>query len=428
MPTERFERQLPELFTELAAPRTPDYLDDLLWQTANTSQRPAWSFLERWLPMFDVARQPVAAPPMPWRTIGFGFVLLALLIAMVAALVVGGRPNAPAPFGPARNGLVAYSDAGDIYTVDPAIGVPTAIVTGPEIDLNPKWSRDGTRLAFERKQFGASLTGAVFVASADGADLVQLTPEPVTSIMDYNFSPDGAQLLIAIGPTIPTVLVAASDGSWIQELDLGRPATNVAWRPPNGAEILFMDQDVVSGNGGLYVHDLASGQTRTIFEEETDRTRGGALWSPDGSRIAYMEWVDAPTLTVQVHIIGADGTGERVLPLPPGAEWQAPFSWSNDGTRIIVIRGYTGGWEDTVAAVVPADGSGYGVEIVYPGLIDEDCCPVWEWAPDDSVILGTPVGSSGLRLNQVLIDPVKGTTTSAPWTAKSPPTWQRLAR
>ncbi|MEX1168850.1 MAG: hypothetical protein WEE50_01780, partial [Chloroflexota bacterium] len=63
MPTDRFERQLPVLLTELAEPRTPDYLDDLLWQTANTSQRPAWSLLERWLPMLDIARQPVAAPP-----------------------------------------------------------------------------------------------------------------------------------------------------------------------------------------------------------------------------------------------------------------------------------------------------------------------------------------------------------------------------
>ena len=72
MPTDRFERQLPALLTELAEPRTPDYLDDLLWQTANTSQRPAWSFLERWLPMFEIARQPVMAPRIPWRSIGLG--------------------------------------------------------------------------------------------------------------------------------------------------------------------------------------------------------------------------------------------------------------------------------------------------------------------------------------------------------------------
>ena len=48
MPTDRFERHLPELMTELAEPRTPEYLDDLLWQTAHTSQRPGWTSFESW--------------------------------------------------------------------------------------------------------------------------------------------------------------------------------------------------------------------------------------------------------------------------------------------------------------------------------------------------------------------------------------------
>src|SRR6266487_1858576 len=126
MPVDRFERQLPELLTELAVPRTPDYFDDLLEQAARTRQRPAWSILERWLPMVDVARQPVVVPRLPWRAIGLGLALLALLVAVVTALVVGGRPNVPAPFGPARNGLVAYTFGGDIYTADPLTGVASA--------------------------------------------------------------------------------------------------------------------------------------------------------------------------------------------------------------------------------------------------------------------------------------------------------------
>ena len=94
----------------------PTYRDHVLQQTARTRQRPAWSILGRWLPMVDIARQPVLAPRLPWRAIGLGLVLLALLVALVAALVVGGRPSLPAPFGLARNGLVAYASGGDIYT------------------------------------------------------------------------------------------------------------------------------------------------------------------------------------------------------------------------------------------------------------------------------------------------------------------------
>ena len=151
MPNERFERQLPELLTELAAPRTPDYFDDLLGQTAATRQRPAWTFLERWLPMVDIARQPdphAAGPaaddrswapahrPDPGHRRG---------------AVIGSRRNVPAPFGPARNGLVAYAQDGDIYTADPVTGKAVAIVTGPETDLGPVCSLDGTRIAFERR-------------------------------------------------------------------------------------------------------------------------------------------------------------------------------------------------------------------------------------------------------------------------------------
>lgn len=143
MPTERFERQLPELLTELAAPRTPDYFDDLLGQTARTRQRPAWTFLERWLPMVDIARQPILTPRLPLRTIGLGLLLIGLLLAAVVAIVVGTRPNLPTPFGPAHNGLVAYAKDGDIYTADPVTGVPKAIVIGPETDLRPLWSLDG---------------------------------------------------------------------------------------------------------------------------------------------------------------------------------------------------------------------------------------------------------------------------------------------
>ena len=34
----------------------------------------------------------------------------------------------------------------------------------------------------------------------------------------------------------------------------------------------------------------------------------------------------------------------------------------------------------------------------------------WEWAPDDSLILGTPVDENGANLEQVLLDPVAGTS------------------
>ena len=179
--------------------------------------------------MVDVVRQPVLAPRLPWRAIGLGLILVMLLAALVATLLVGSPPRLPAPFGPAANGLVAYSSAGDIYTANPATGSSTAIVRGPETDVNPRWSRDGTRLAFEREPNGVAGRGLVFVVRADGSGLVQVTPDPVPAIDTYAFSPDGKQILVSgVMNGEPAILIAATDGSVIRRLDVGGPATNAA--------------------------------------------------------------------------------------------------------------------------------------------------------------------------------------------------------
>jgi dipeptidyl aminopeptidase/acylaminoacyl peptidase len=417
----RFEQELPSLLEDLFMGPMPTYRDRVLQQTARTRQRPAWSIPGRWLPMVDIARQPVLVPRLPWRTIGLGLVLLALLVAMVAALVVGGRPNLPAPFGLARNGLVAYASGGDIYTVDPVTGKATAIVRGPETDINPRWSRDGTRLAFERNP------GLIYVARSDGSDLIRVTPEPLAAIDNYAFSPNGKEILIsATIAGVPSVLIAATDGSQIRQLDVGMPATNAAWRPPNGSEILFMDAgDDSSGFGSIHVVSAEGGNVRTILASAAaaGRYRGHPTWSPDGSLISYGEWVDGGGLTVQTHVIAADGTGDRILPIPPAAVWQAPYGWSNDGTRLLAIRGYTGGLDQARPVAIPVVGSGVGIEIHYSGALDTAGLSAWEWAPDDSSILGTPTGTS----DQVLLDPVAGTSRTLPWASVSQPSWQRLA-
>jgi hypothetical protein len=90
----RFEQDLPSLLDDLYLGAMPTYRDHVLRQIARTRQRPAWSFAGRWFRVADIARRPVLAARVPWRSIGLGLVLLALIAALVAALVVGGRPQA----------------------------------------------------------------------------------------------------------------------------------------------------------------------------------------------------------------------------------------------------------------------------------------------------------------------------------------------
>ena len=173
---QRFERDLPILLEELYVGRAPDYRDDLVGRIGRTRQRPAWAFPGRWLHM-DLTTERVPVAQMPWRAIGL-VALVALLLAASLAVYIGSQPRLPDPFGLASNGQVAYSTDGDIYTADPVTGVATALVSGPERDLGPRFSRDGTTIAFERRLDDG--TSQIYRVDADGGGLTLLTPEPMT--------------------------------------------------------------------------------------------------------------------------------------------------------------------------------------------------------------------------------------------------------
>jgi hypothetical protein len=427
---QRLERDLPRILDELAVSPYPDYIDGVLAVAAHRRQRPPWTFPERWLPMTTFTARTATVPRTPLR-IAVVVVLLVGALAVGAALLIGSRRPLPPPFGRAANGLVAYAAAGDIYTVDPVTGASRAIVTGPETDINPRWSRDGTLLAFERTVQGNSGPGLLYVARADGSHMVQLeTAASITQINNYEFSPDGKEVLIsADAGATQGLFIAEADGSGIRHLSLPGPATDAAWRPPDGSEILFMDDSANATDSTIYAINVATGKVRTILKgaDAAGRYRGHASWSPDGSMISYGEWQGLNGLDVQTHVMKADGSGGVTLPSPPGTMWQGTESWSNDSTRLLVIRGYAPDTTGARPAAVPVHGVGTGIEINLPGDVNPTIPLAWEWAPDDSLILGTPTDGSGASLKQVMLDPVAGTSRTLPWTSVSLPSWQRDA-
>ena len=112
--------------------------------------------------------------------------------------------------------------------------------------------------------------------------------------------------------------------------------------------------------------------------------------------------------------------------MPPGAVWEGSPVWSNDGTRLAIMRGYGPFFERTVVAVVSADEGGLGVET------DPSLLAGWEanleWAPDDSAILLTRTANDApVPAHQVLIDPQTGEFHETPWKTVSLPAWQRIA-
>lgn len=435
MSTDRFERDLLDLFTQLAPRARPDYRDDIVRQTARMRQRPAWMFPERWLPVSVITTRAFAPPPIPWRVVGL--VALLLLALAVGLVVVGSQRHVPAPFGPAANGLVAYEEGGDIFTADPVTGAAKAVVTGIDQDLRPVFSRDGTHFVFERKEAGS---GRLIVARSDGSGLVVVTPEPVSgldypwtaAVPSYTFSPDGTE--IALWSTTDAggkLWIAQADGSGMRQVKLPITVVEAAYRPPNGAELIVAGS-TNGGTNGIYAIDAKTETLRTIVAPAAGVNAGFGVgfgrFSSDGSRLAYVTAAvpdDGPS-SYRVHVIGLDGADDVTLPLPPGAVFQDAPAWSNDGTRLAITRGYAQHNEDMALAVVPADGLGVGVESDH-GLTG--CCDtILQWSPDDTSILVMPEDLDGQATQHLLLDPSTLAHVPAPWTALNPPAWQRTVR
>jgi hypothetical protein len=115
---DRFERTMSSWLHEDATFQVPDHLDEVLEVTKVTRQRPAWSSLERWLPVDTTFRPRFFNVPQPGRVaLLAGLIVLLLALAIVA---IGSRQQRlPEPFGPARNGQYIASHDGDIYLLDP---------------------------------------------------------------------------------------------------------------------------------------------------------------------------------------------------------------------------------------------------------------------------------------------------------------------
>ena len=417
----RVEPRLGELLTDLAAPSVPDYTDDVLARTAGLRQRPRWTLPERWLPMGVLAQRSVYMPRIPWRTV---IVAALLLVALAATLAwFGSQRRAAPPFGLARNGLIMYAVDGDLVTWDPDTEQTTTILSGPTDDFTGMFSRDGTKLAFLRRERQPSATEpeliSIHVANADGSNPTDTTG-PLEAPDQWDWSPAGD--LIAVQSLIDghrTLQVVPTDGSERPRmLETGMEVTFVSFLPPNGEEIVFRGVTPASdgSHSGLFAISPKGGQARPLTE-----TDGHAEFdyqfptpSPDGTNLVYQSW-DPVAGRSRLHMVDlSSGTDETI------GQTSSPYGegggmFSPDGTLIA----YRGGEEDGFRLyIVPVDGSAEPRAL--SGSMPDQA---WhEFSPD-----GTKVMVNRFSLGTVLIDVATGEAEALPDTVREPGTWQRLA-
>jgi hypothetical protein len=424
---DRFDRTLPAVLDELYPAAMPDYRDDIFRATAATRQRPAWTFLERSLPV-DITLARTPGPRFPWRTVGAVAAALLVLAGLIVAAVVGSRPRLPDALGPARNGLITYGVDGDIY-VRPALDAAPEVLIGEGDDSTPWFTADGTRLLFERSIDGRSY---LMTALADGSQIRQLVDDPLVS-PSLAGSADGSSVaLINSIKGVSRLFVVRVDGSApTKEIELGDilPLT-VTFRSPDATELLLrgrtagdaVDMYLVAADGSR-IEPLGL-PSRPGFGAEFNNS--GPSWSPAGSVIAYNAVdVRSGVTNFRVHLLDPDGTNDRPLPGPSDPNTMEGWpNWSPDGSHILVHRWTWQPGGEGWLAVMPADGSAPAREVGPRILGGEETGLIAVWSPDGSRVL-----MRAENTRQVFsIDPATGDYVELPWNAEGLPEWQRLAR
>lgn len=289
----------------------------------------------------------------------------------LAEQVVFARHLALSPDGK----TLAFSWAGDIWTVSASGGAARRLTVNPAHDSHPVWSGDGRLIAFSSNRHGA---GNVFVMTSEGTDIRRLTfsdrPEIPT-----DFSPDGKDVYYYAHKT--------GEVRWEPGIYRVPTAGGQSWRvieafgsharlSPDGKHFAFARGVSKwwrtgyrgSGNWDIWLHELGAGAfTRLTNFDGTDLL---PVWDGRGEGVYFLSdrvgrhnvWYQAlngGSPRQVTHISGervrdftVAGDGKTlaytrwdkiyVMTLPRGEPWEVVVTASTDSpTNAVELKSFT---------------------------------------------------------------------------------------
>ena len=335
-----FERTVSDWLDEQAGHGMPGYLDETLARTTRTRQRPAWSSLERWLPMDMTTNLRIAARPTLGRALLLGAVLVALI--GLALIAVGSRnQRVPAPFGLAANGQIAYRADGDILVADPNGTHVHAVISGPSDDFAAAYTRDGTKLTFLRTVSPHEAT--LMIAAPDGSGVRSLLKEPLTDETWIDSSPDSRLLaVVSTAKGVRVLSIVDIEHGTMRTLDVNGLDVDywVAWLPGTTSELLFGSR---TGSGdseraGIYsIQADGSGLTPVVPSVIGPAEYKSIDLAPDGRTLTYWRWESA-TRPGRIHQFDIATKVDRELRFDPSAYGETGLLHSPDGSQVLLGR------------------------------------------------------------------------------------------
>jgi dipeptidyl aminopeptidase/acylaminoacyl peptidase len=253
----------------------------------------------------------------------------------------------------------------NLWIVPAEGGDPTQFTYGDQVDSQPRWSPDGSQIAFlstrvDKKHRSGKKQPQMYVIPFSGGEA-----RPLTDLQGeygpFEWSPDGQRLVCQFRAKDAEAIEREEDEDKKKLGVISRHITRVFYKSDGEG---FLPKE----RWHIWIIDAQTGQATPltaceVYDEVEPR------WSPDGSQIAFCsnrsadpdldpDAVDLFLAPVQAGGRPVEGGELRKVETPLGPK--SDPSWSPDGTRLAYLgsQGRERWWSNTSLWVVPVSGGG----------------------------------------------------------------------
>jgi len=230
----------------------------------------------------------------------------------------------------------------DLWSVPVAGGEPEPFATSPLDDVQPRFSPDGSQVLFLSRRSGSA---DLWVMPASGGDARRLTDWP-SDEWGGRWSPDGSHIAFVSnreGTGTDIWLMPSSSGSPSRLTHFRAAISSVQWSPDGQSLYAIVTES--TGTKRLYRVPVAG--SAPVALQMAPHGDVGVL-SPDGSQLAYTEFEGGFAF---VDVTPTAGGAPRRITRRTEGVYQVSGKWSPDGSRLAVVDWLYGGDDATTDVV-----------------------------------------------------------------------------
>jgi Tol biopolymer transport system component len=213
---------------------------------------------------------------------------------------------------------IAY-ESGSGLVVNPDNGTPARTIATSDVNGNAVWDSKGNRLIFSEND-------ALYSTLANGTGAVQITVQDTSGILEPAVAPSGDLIVFQRGGD--TLYVASTDGTY-EGNEYPVPGIDTASGEVDGYPTIAADYSILYErdlNGSSDVYRDADGVSKLYIANAMQPT-----YSPDRTKIAFVR-PDADGID-QIFTVAANGVSDLTQVTHDATDDSNP-AWSPDGTQI----------------------------------------------------------------------------------------------